>query len=201
MPYYNARQAKVVPEQARGSGMNFRRQRIAEPCTMPLFRHVFPHTGPIDVKHQSPGGIIHTYQKYDPKSFPSPTQPPPDVVSPAFEHMLMYGNMRRLTDEELAPRDSHRSEPNRRAWAQHRRPDGDAAGAEAEDPGEVRNRDGASGQPGKAYRQVGRDSCGPPENCGRVSSRPSKRSRSTTWNGCGTPPATIGRRSPAVWCS
>jgi uncharacterized protein with von Willebrand factor type A (vWA) domain len=48
------------------------------------------------------GGIIHTYQKYDPKEFPSPTQPPPDLVSNAFEHMLWYGNMRRLTDEELA---------------------------------------------------------------------------------------------------
>ena len=55
------------------------------------------------MKPRSPiGGIIHTYQKYDPKSFPSPTQPPPDVVSPAFEHLLMYGNMRRLTPEELA---------------------------------------------------------------------------------------------------
>lgn len=48
------------------------------------------------------GGVIHTYQKYDPKSFPSPTQPPPDVVSSAMEHMLRYGNMRELTDEELA---------------------------------------------------------------------------------------------------
>src|SRR5690606_4523731 len=48
------------------------------------------------------GGIIHTYQKYDPQKFPSPTQPPPDLVSPAFEHMLMYGNMRELTEEELA---------------------------------------------------------------------------------------------------
>jgi uncharacterized protein with von Willebrand factor type A (vWA) domain len=48
------------------------------------------------------GGVIHTYQKFDPKNFPSPTQPPPDVVSPAFEHMLAYGSMRDLTDEELA---------------------------------------------------------------------------------------------------
>src|SRR5271169_3672868 len=48
------------------------------------------------------GGIIHTYQKYDPVNFPSPTTPPPDVVSPAFEHLLMYGNTRRLTEEELA---------------------------------------------------------------------------------------------------
>jgi uncharacterized protein with von Willebrand factor type A (vWA) domain len=48
------------------------------------------------------GGIIHTYQKYDPQNFPSPTQPPPDLVSPALEHMLMHGTMRHLTDEELA---------------------------------------------------------------------------------------------------
>ena len=48
------------------------------------------------------GGIIHTYQRYDPQRFPSPTQPPPDLVSPAFEHMLAYGSMRELTEEELA---------------------------------------------------------------------------------------------------
>ena len=48
------------------------------------------------------GGIIHTYQKYDPVHFPSPTAPPPDLVSPAFEHLLFYGNTRRLTEEELA---------------------------------------------------------------------------------------------------
>ena len=48
------------------------------------------------------GGIVHTYQKYDPKNFPSPTEPPPDAVSPAFEHMLMFGSHHRLTDEELA---------------------------------------------------------------------------------------------------
>jgi len=52
--------------------------------------------------HRPLGGIIHTYQKYDPVDFPSPTQPPPDLVSPAFEHMLAYGSMRELTDEELA---------------------------------------------------------------------------------------------------
>jgi uncharacterized protein with von Willebrand factor type A (vWA) domain len=48
------------------------------------------------------GGVIHTYQKFDPKNLPSPTAPPPDMVSPAFEHLLMYGSMRELTDEELA---------------------------------------------------------------------------------------------------
>jgi len=50
----------------------------------------------------APGGIIHTYQKYDPVHCPSPTAPPPDLVSPAFEHLLFYGNTRRLTPEELA---------------------------------------------------------------------------------------------------
>jgi uncharacterized protein with von Willebrand factor type A (vWA) domain len=48
------------------------------------------------------GGVIHTYQRYDPIHFPPPTQPPPDLVSPAFEHLLMYGDMNELTDEELA---------------------------------------------------------------------------------------------------
>ena len=48
------------------------------------------------------GGIIHTYQGYDPKNFPPPTTEPPDMVSGAFEHMLMFGNMRRFTEEELA---------------------------------------------------------------------------------------------------
>src|ERR1700722_13393795 len=48
------------------------------------------------------GGVIHTYQKYDPAEFPSPTKPPPDLVSPAFEHLLYYGSARRLTQEELA---------------------------------------------------------------------------------------------------
>lgn len=48
------------------------------------------------------GGIIHTYQRYDPKNFPSPTQPPPDLVSGAFDHLLSYGSLRELTEEELA---------------------------------------------------------------------------------------------------
>jgi uncharacterized protein with von Willebrand factor type A (vWA) domain len=48
------------------------------------------------------GGVIHTYQKFDPKNLPSPTATSPDLVSPAFEHLLMYGTMRELSDEELA---------------------------------------------------------------------------------------------------
>jgi uncharacterized protein with von Willebrand factor type A (vWA) domain len=48
------------------------------------------------------GGVIHTYQKYDPVNFPSPTAPPPDLATPAMEHLLFYGNTRHLTEEELA---------------------------------------------------------------------------------------------------
>jgi uncharacterized protein with von Willebrand factor type A (vWA) domain len=48
------------------------------------------------------GGVIHTYQRYDPQRFPNPRTPPPDVVSPAMEHLLAYGDLGELTDEELA---------------------------------------------------------------------------------------------------
>ncbi len=48
------------------------------------------------------GGIVHTYQKYDPKKFPNPTTPPPDFVSPMMEQLLMYGSLRHLSEEELA---------------------------------------------------------------------------------------------------
>ncbi len=48
------------------------------------------------------GGVLHTYLKYQPQKFPSPTQPPPDMVSPLMNQMLAYGSMRELTDEELA---------------------------------------------------------------------------------------------------
>lgn len=48
------------------------------------------------------GGVIHSYQRYDPANLPGPSLPPPDLVSPAFEHMLQFGSMRELTEEELA---------------------------------------------------------------------------------------------------
>jgi uncharacterized protein with von Willebrand factor type A (vWA) domain len=48
------------------------------------------------------GGIVHTYLAYDPKNFPSPTAPPPDIAGAAFEHMLAFGSTRAFTDEELA---------------------------------------------------------------------------------------------------
>ena len=49
-----------------------------------------------------PRGIVHTYLKYDPVKFPGPSQPPPDMVSPLMNQMMAYGDMRELTDEELA---------------------------------------------------------------------------------------------------
>lgn len=48
------------------------------------------------------GGIVHAYQKYDPRTFPPPTQPAPDLAGAAFEHMLRFGSLRQLTEEELA---------------------------------------------------------------------------------------------------
>jgi uncharacterized protein with von Willebrand factor type A (vWA) domain len=51
---------------------------------------------------RQPGGIIHTYRKYDPQRFPMPAAEPPDLVSPAFEHMLTFGTMRHLSPEDLA---------------------------------------------------------------------------------------------------
>lgn len=49
-----------------------------------------------------PGGLVHTYRGYDPKTFPMPTQASPDLVTPAFDHLLAYGNMDDLTPEQLA---------------------------------------------------------------------------------------------------
>jgi uncharacterized protein with von Willebrand factor type A (vWA) domain len=48
------------------------------------------------------GGVIHTYQQYDPARIPSPNAEPADLVSPTFEHLLAYGSLRELTEEELA---------------------------------------------------------------------------------------------------
>jgi uncharacterized protein with von Willebrand factor type A (vWA) domain len=51
---------------------------------------------------QTPGGIVHTYQKYDPVHFPSPTAPPPDLVSPLYNHLLEFGGSDEFTEEQLA---------------------------------------------------------------------------------------------------
>lgn len=52
-------------------------------------------------KHH-PGGIVHTYLGYDPVRFPMPAAEAPDLVTPAFEHMLAYGSLGELTPEQIA---------------------------------------------------------------------------------------------------
>lgn len=53
-------------------------------------------------EQRTPGGIVHTYQRYDPVNFPSPTAPPPDMVSPLMEHVLHFGDRDEFTEEQLA---------------------------------------------------------------------------------------------------
>lgn len=47
-------------------------------------------------------GLYFTYQKYDPVRFPSPTQPPSDLVTPMMEWMMMSGeDGAALTEDQL----------------------------------------------------------------------------------------------------
>ena len=101
------------------------------------------------------GGIIHTYQKYDPQNFPSPTQPPPDLVSPAFEHMLAYGSMRELTRRGAGPGGPARSQPDRRPGPEPGSADGNAPRAEAEDPGDLRDRSACKHEAAERYPRAG----------------------------------------------
>ena len=48
------------------------------------------------------GGIVHTYQRYDPARIPPPRPPEVDLVTPAFEHLLEFGDISELTEEQLA---------------------------------------------------------------------------------------------------
>lgn len=49
------------------------------------------------------GGLIHSYQKYDPKEFPSPTaEPDGSLANAAMEYMLEFGTLEGLTEEQLA---------------------------------------------------------------------------------------------------
>lgn len=50
----------------------------------------------------TPPGLVHSYQAFDPRNFPSPTAPPPDLAGAAMEYMLAYGSMREFTAEEMA---------------------------------------------------------------------------------------------------
>ena len=48
------------------------------------------------------GGIVHTYQRYDPVGIPPPRPLHADMVSAAMEHLLTYGEISELTPEQLA---------------------------------------------------------------------------------------------------
>ena len=48
------------------------------------------------------GGIVHSYQRYDPARIPPPRPPQVDLVTPAMEHLLEFGDMDELTEEQLA---------------------------------------------------------------------------------------------------
>jgi len=45
---------------------------------------------------------VHTYLGYNPQKYPMPAAEQPDMVTPAFEHMLAFGDMDELTEEQLA---------------------------------------------------------------------------------------------------
>ena len=51
---------------------------------------------------RSLGGIVHSYQRYDPARIPPPRPPATDLATPAMEHMLATGSLDNLTDEQLA---------------------------------------------------------------------------------------------------
>jgi uncharacterized protein with von Willebrand factor type A (vWA) domain len=48
------------------------------------------------------GGIVHTYQRYDPARIPPPRPPQADLVTPAVEHLLEFGSADDLTEAQLA---------------------------------------------------------------------------------------------------
>ena len=60
--------------------------------------------------HRPLGGLIHTYQGYDPKRFPSPTADPPDMAGAAMNQMMMFGEGSELTEEQL--RDAVKIDPS-----------------------------------------------------------------------------------------
>ena len=67
------------------------------PLTTSPYNGVMPH-------RDSLGGIVHTYQRYDPARIPPPRPPAADLVSAAMEHLLEYGDSAdaEFTEEQLA---------------------------------------------------------------------------------------------------
>ena len=45
------------------------------------------------------GGIVHTYQRYDPARIPPPRPAEVDLVTPAMEHLLEFGDASELMEQ------------------------------------------------------------------------------------------------------
>ncbi|MBK7405079.1 MAG: hypothetical protein IPJ41_10700 [Phycisphaerales bacterium] len=58
-------------------------------------------TGP-NTPGPRPTGLVHAYLGFDPKSFPSPTAPPPDLAGAAFDFAMQFGDLEGFTEEQLA---------------------------------------------------------------------------------------------------
>ena len=146
------------------------------------------------------GGIIHTYQKYDPVQFPSPTAPPPDLVSPAFEHLLLLRQHAPAHRGGTGPRRAHRSQPDSRTGAEPGIAHGPAARTQTQDSGDLRDRQSAERGASQLPRSGrGRRSRRP--SCAAPSRRPCARSNCTTSNSCGIAPAMRTARSPGNCCT
>ena len=74
-----------------------------------------PHPGarPHGLRHQrlsmmptrdTLGGIVHTYQQYDPARIPPPRPPAVDLVTPAMEHLLEFGDASTNSPRSSSPR-------------------------------------------------------------------------------------------------
>ena len=113
------------------------------------------------------GGIIHTYQQYDPQRFPSPSAPPPDVTGSAMEHLLMYGDMREFTDEELANAIHLGPEPDRRAWSELAGDPANAPRAAGKDPERRTNSAVRAKRPPTSFTELAASIKPPKELAGR----------------------------------
>ncbi|MEQ9454203.1 MAG: VWA domain-containing protein [Phycisphaeraceae bacterium] len=64
-----------------------------------------PYSSRQSSRRRHAGGVIHTYQGYDPVELPGPIssmEQQGDLAALGMEHMLTYGSMRRFSEEELA---------------------------------------------------------------------------------------------------
>ena len=107
------------------------------------------------------GGIIHTYQKYDPVEFPSPTAAAAGHGVAGLRASALLRQHAPAHRRGTGPRRPHRPQPDSRPRTEPRLPPGDAGGAQAQDPRNLRNRPGPSTRRTQLPRP-GRGRCKPP---------------------------------------